>query len=55
MCDRRETADDIKATFDYYLNLLVKQRNPEIRGYLVKEGFENLNELLLEYERQSTI
>jgi hypothetical protein len=49
------TADDIKATFDYYLNLPVKQRNPEIRGYLVKEGFENLNELSLAYERQSTI
>lgn len=49
------SGEDIKATFDYYLHLLKKQRNPEIRGYLLKEGFENLNELLLEYEKQSTI
>jgi len=49
------SGEDIKATFDYYLNLLKKQRNPEIRGYLLKEGFENLNELLLEYEKQSAI
>ncbi|HSY33081.1 MAG TPA: hypothetical protein VLA42_13925 [Verrucomicrobiae bacterium] len=49
------SGEAIKATFDYYLNLLKKQRNPEIRGYLLKEGFENLNELLLDYEKQSTI
>lgn len=46
------TSDDIKATFDYYLNLLTKARNPEIRQYLNKEGFENLDKLLLEYESQ---
>ncbi|HEY2351212.1 MAG TPA: hypothetical protein VGH83_01795 [Candidatus Acidoferrum sp.] len=40
------SGDDIKATFDYYLKLLVRQRNPEIRGYLVKDGFENLNKIL---------
>lgn len=44
------TSADIRATFDYYLNLLTKQRNPEIREYLKKGGFENLDKLLLEYE-----
>jgi hypothetical protein len=47
------TSQDINATFDYYLRLLTKQRNPEIRGYLKKEGFENLDKLLLEYEGQT--
>lgn len=46
------TSEDIKATFDYYLKLLTKARNPEIRQYLKKEGFENLDKLLLEYETQ---
>jgi hypothetical protein len=46
------TSEDIKATFDYYLKLLTKARNPEIRRYLKKEGFENLDKLLLEYETQ---
>ncbi len=44
------TLEDINATFDYYLRLLTKSRNPEIRQYLKKEGFENLDKLLLEYE-----
>lgn len=44
------SSEDIKATFDYYLNLLTKPRNPEIRQYLKKESFENLDTLLLEYE-----
>jgi len=44
------TSDDINATFNYYLFLLTKPRNPEIRRYLKKEGFENLDKLLLEYE-----
>lgn len=46
------TSDDIDATFNYYLLLLTKPRNPEIRQYLKKEGFENLDKLLLEYENQ---
>jgi hypothetical protein len=46
------TSEDIRATFDYYLKLLTKARNPEIRQYLEKEGFENLDRLLLEYESQ---
>jgi hypothetical protein len=46
------TSDDIDATFNYYLLLLTKPRNPEIRQYLKKEGFENLDRLLLEYENQ---
>jgi hypothetical protein len=44
------TSDDINASFDYYLRLITKARNPEIRQYLKKEGFENLDKLLLEYE-----
>jgi hypothetical protein len=44
------TSDDINATFNYYLILLTGPRNPEIRQYLKKEGFENLDKLLLEYE-----
>lgn len=44
------TSDDINATFNYYLILLTRTRNPEIRQYLKKEGFENLDKLLLEYE-----
>lgn len=44
------TEPDVRATFDYYLNLLTKQRNPEIREYLKKEGFESLDKLLLGYE-----
>lgn len=47
------SSEDINATFDYYLNLLTKTRNPEIRQYLAKEGFENLDKLLLEYESKS--
>jgi hypothetical protein len=48
------TDEDINATFDYYLRLLTKQRNPEIRQYLTREGFENLGKLLAdEYETQS--
>ncbi len=46
------TDDDISATFDYYLKLLTVQRNPEIRKYLDKEGFENLGTLLRDYESQ---
>ena len=47
------TSQDISATFDYYLKLLARKRNPEIRQYLEKEGFESLNKLLLqEYEGQ---
>ena len=46
------TSADIDATFNYYLILLTKLRNPEIRQYLKKEGFENLDKLLLEYENQ---
>jgi hypothetical protein len=48
------SAQDIKATFDYYLTLLTKARNPEIRQYLKKEGFENLDRLLLEYEKDES-
>lgn len=44
------TSDDINASFDYYLRLLTNQRNPEIRQYLKREGFEKLDTLLLEYE-----
>jgi len=44
------TSEDISATFDYYLRLLTRQKNPEIRQYLSKEGFENLDRLLTEYE-----
>ncbi len=45
--------EDIKASFNYYLGLLTKKRNPEIREYLIKEGFENLGKLLTdEYETQ---
>jgi len=44
------TSEDIKATFDYYLRLLTEKRNPVIREYLKKEGFENLDKLLKEYE-----
>jgi hypothetical protein len=44
------TSEDIRATFDYYLRLLTVKRNPEIRQYLKKEGFENLDRLLIEYE-----
>jgi hypothetical protein len=40
------TSDDIQATFDYYLKLLTPQHNPQIRSYLKKEGFENLDRLL---------
>jgi hypothetical protein len=46
------TSEDIRATFDYYLRLLTHQRNPEIRQYLKKEGFENLDKLLNEYETE---
>jgi hypothetical protein len=46
------TSSDIRATFDYYLRLLTKRRNPEIREYLKKDGFESLDKLLLEYEGQ---
>jgi len=46
------TSDDIDATFNYYLILLTRARNPEIRQYLKKEGFENLDKLLLVYENQ---
>ncbi|MGB7284647.1 MAG: hypothetical protein WBE13_20440 [Candidatus Acidiferrum sp.] len=48
------TSEDIKATFDYYLNLLTRERNPEIRQYLENTGFENLGKLLKEeYEKQA--
>lgn len=46
------TSEDLSATFDYYLRLLTKARNPEIRQYLKKDGFENLDKLLPEYESQ---
>ncbi len=46
------TSEDLDATFDYYLKLLTRARNPEIRQYLRKDGFENLDKLLLEYESQ---
>ena len=46
------TSADVNATFDYYLRLLTKQRNPEIRQYLRKTGFESLDRLLLEYDAQ---
>jgi hypothetical protein len=46
--------DDVNATFDYYLRLLSRQQNPEIRQYLKKEGFENLDKLLQDdYEGSS--
>lgn len=44
------TDADVQTTFDYYLRLLTKQENPEIREYLKKEGFESLDKLLLGYE-----
>jgi hypothetical protein len=46
------TSADVGATFDYYLRLLTKQRNPQIRQYLRKTGFESLDRLLLEYDAQ---
>jgi hypothetical protein len=45
------TSEDMSATFDYYLKLLIRKKNPEIRQYLRKEGFENLDRLLIDYER----
>lgn len=47
------TSADIRATFDYYLRLLTNKRNPQIRQYLVREGFENLDRLLVEYEKEA--
>jgi hypothetical protein len=48
------TSKDIKSTFEYYLRLLTGDKNPEIRGYLEKEGFEKLTALLAkEYETQA--
>jgi hypothetical protein len=44
------TSADVRATFDYYLRLFTRRRNPEIREYLKKEGFESLDKLLFEYE-----
>jgi len=44
------SSPDIQATFDYYLRLLTKKKNPEIREYLKKDGFESLDKLLLQYE-----
>ncbi len=44
------TSKDIEAIFDYYLKLMTKGRNPEIREYLKRTGFENLDQLLSEYE-----
>jgi len=46
------TEEDIKATFDYYLKLLTKEKNPEIHQYLEKTGFENLDRLLKGYEEK---